>query len=89
MIHGRPSSMYSLTKGAFNSFTKALVFEMGPHEVRVNAISPVTVNTPLVQSTLGKYDTNYGQAVFRRARSSLSIGAYRCSRGWAVAVACA
>jgi NAD(P)-dependent dehydrogenase (short-subunit alcohol dehydrogenase family) len=46
MIPNRPSSEYSLTKGAMVSFTKALAFELGPQRVRVNAIAPGTVDTP-------------------------------------------
>lgn len=52
MLPGRPSSVYSLTKGAINSFTKALAYELGPKGVRVNAIAPGTVNTSLVQSNI-------------------------------------
>lgn len=51
MLPGRPSSVYSLTKGAINSLTKALAYELGPEGVRVNAIAPGTVNTPLVRNT--------------------------------------
>lgn len=49
MLPGRPSTAYSLTKGAVDAFTKALAFELGPQEVRVNAIAPGTVETELVR----------------------------------------
>jgi len=49
MLPGRPSTAYSLTKGAIESFTKSLANESGPKGVRVNAIAPGTVNTPLVR----------------------------------------
>ncbi len=54
MLPGRPSTAYSLTKGAINSFTKALAYELGPKGIRVNAIAPGTVNTPLVQSNINR-----------------------------------
>lgn len=52
MLPGKPSTAYSLTKGALNSFTKALAFELGQKQVRVNAIAPGTVNTPLFKQNV-------------------------------------
>ena len=40
MVPVRPSSAYSLTKGAVNSFTKSLACELGSERIRVNAIAP-------------------------------------------------
>jgi len=47
MIPDRPSSLYSLSKGALNSLTKSLAFELGPKGVRVNAIAPGTIDTAM------------------------------------------
>lgn len=52
MLQGRNSSVYSATKGAINSLTKALAFELGKKGVRVNAIAPGSINTKLFQSNL-------------------------------------
>lgn len=46
-IMNRPMSVYSLTKGAMNAMTKALAFELGPKGIRVNAIAPGSVDTPM------------------------------------------
>ncbi len=54
MLPGRPSTAYSLTKGAINAFTKSLAYEIGSKGVRVNAIAPGTVNSPLVRSNFEK-----------------------------------
>ena len=47
MVPVRPSSAYSLTKGAVNSFTKSLACELGSERIRVNAIAPGATRTPL------------------------------------------
>jgi NAD(P)-dependent dehydrogenase (short-subunit alcohol dehydrogenase family) len=52
MLPGRPSSLYSLSKGALNSLTLALAYELGPRGIRVNAIAPGTVDTPLRRRTI-------------------------------------
>ncbi|ROS38460.1 SDR family NAD(P)-dependent oxidoreductase [Amycolatopsis thermoflava] len=45
VLRDPPSSVYSATRGAFNSLTKALANELGPH-VRVHAIAPTSIRTP-------------------------------------------
>jgi NAD(P)-dependent dehydrogenase (short-subunit alcohol dehydrogenase family) len=56
MLPDRPSTAYSLTKGALESFTKALAFELGPKGVRVNAIAPGTVVTPQFEINMNRLD---------------------------------
>jgi NAD(P)-dependent dehydrogenase (short-subunit alcohol dehydrogenase family) len=43
---GIPSALYSSTKGAIETLTKAWAAEFGPGGVRVNAISPGVIGTP-------------------------------------------
>jgi len=52
MLPGRPSSIYSLTKGALNSLTKAQAYELASRGIRVNAIAPGTVDTELRRRTI-------------------------------------
>ena len=42
-----PSALTSLTKGALNAATKALAIEYAKTRIRVNAVSPGIIKTPL------------------------------------------
>ena len=57
MIPKRPSSLYSLSKGALNSLTKSLAFELGPRGIRVNAIAPGTVDTAMRRKSIENLPT--------------------------------
>jgi NAD(P)-dependent dehydrogenase (short-subunit alcohol dehydrogenase family) len=41
--------LYGATKGAVLAFTRALAWELAPHNVRVNSISPGSVDTPMLR----------------------------------------
>ena len=56
MLANRPSSIYSCSKGALDSLTKALAFELGAIGVRVNAIAPGTVETPMMLRNIQQLD---------------------------------
>lgn len=44
------NSLYSATKGALNSFAKAMALELAPKHIRVNAIQPGFIRTGLLNS---------------------------------------
>lgn len=46
-IAGLPSALANLTKGGINSATKALAIEFAAKGVRVNAVSPGVIKTPM------------------------------------------
>ncbi|MEV0067856.1 MULTISPECIES: SDR family NAD(P)-dependent oxidoreductase [unclassified Amycolatopsis] len=46
-IAATPHTGYSVQKGGIHSFTKALAIELAPHGIRVNAVAPAVVKTPL------------------------------------------
>ncbi|NBD33150.1 MAG: SDR family oxidoreductase [Cyanobacteria bacterium] len=43
---------YATSKGALVSFTRALAIEFAPDQIRVNAVLPGAVNTPMLQAGL-------------------------------------
>jgi NAD(P)-dependent dehydrogenase (short-subunit alcohol dehydrogenase family) len=70
MISGRPSTVYSLTKGAINSLTKSLANEIGNTGVRVNAIAPGSVNTSLLRKTVNQM-TDFNKEKFEKTISQI------------------
>ncbi len=63
MLPERPAAAYAASKGGIEALTRALAFELGPQGVRVNAIAPGTVETPLVRENLAQL-TSAAQARF-------------------------
>jgi NAD(P)-dependent dehydrogenase (short-subunit alcohol dehydrogenase family) len=43
-------SIYGSTKGAISALTRALAWELAPYKIRVNALSPGSVDTPMLRS---------------------------------------
>ncbi len=55
-IHGNMlCSTYCATKGAVNMFTRAMALELGPYGIRINAVCPGDVLTPLTEKQLKQY----------------------------------
>ena len=49
-IKATPSSAYSMAKAGLHSFTQHLAMELAPDNIRVNAVSPAVVLTPIFGS---------------------------------------
>jgi hypothetical protein len=46
-IKATPSSAYSMAKAGLHSFTQHLAMELAEHKIRVNAVAPAVVETPI------------------------------------------
>lgn len=53
-IAATPSSAYSMAKAGLHALTQHLAMELGPHKVRVNAVSPAVVETPIYEAFIPK-----------------------------------
>jgi NAD(P)-dependent dehydrogenase (short-subunit alcohol dehydrogenase family) len=74
MITNRPLSVYSLSKGAINSLTKSLAFELGPRGIRVNAIAPGRVNTPMRKKSVEAMSKENQDALQQYIERSYPLG---------------
>lgn len=58
---GKPGNFaYGLTKGALGQMTRTLALELGGDKVRVNAVCPSTVHTPLVDTLFNRVSATTG-----------------------------
>lgn len=48
-VAATPSSAYSMAKAGLHSLTQHLAMELAQHNIRVNAVSPAVVETPIYQ----------------------------------------
>lgn len=54
--HGNPALLdYSATKGAIVAFTRSLALQLAEREIRVNAVAPGPIWTPLIPATFDEY----------------------------------
>lgn len=62
-VSGANRSVYTASKHAVEGLTKAMCFELGPQGIRVNAVSPGFVETPLTRPVLD--DPKFRERVVR------------------------
>lgn len=53
-VQATPSSAYSMAKAGLHSLTQHLAMELGGHHIRVNAVSPAVVATPIYEGFIAK-----------------------------------
>jgi NAD(P)-dependent dehydrogenase (short-subunit alcohol dehydrogenase family) len=57
-IAATPSSAYSMAKAGLHSLTQHLAMELAPKHIRVNAVSPAVVQTPIYEGFIPKEDVH-------------------------------
>ncbi|HEY4091639.1 MAG TPA: SDR family oxidoreductase [Luteibacter sp.] len=57
-IAATPSSAYSMAKAGLHSLTQHLAMELASHGIRVNAVSPAVVQTPIYEGFIPKEDVH-------------------------------
>ena len=53
-----PSSAYSMAKAGLHSLTQHLAMELAPKHIRVNAVSPAVVETPIYEGFIPKAEVH-------------------------------
>jgi NAD(P)-dependent dehydrogenase (short-subunit alcohol dehydrogenase family) len=66
---------YSATKGAIVSFTRSLALQSKPKGIRVNAVAPGPVATPLTEETFGEEEEDPNKPPFERNATPEEIAA--------------
>lgn len=57
-IAATPSSAYSMAKAGLHSLTQHLAMELAPKGIRVNAVSPAVVHTPIYEGFIPKAEVH-------------------------------
>lgn len=57
-IAATPSSAYSMAKAGLHSLTQHLAMELASHNIRVNAVAPAVVQTPIYEGFIPKEEVN-------------------------------
>ncbi len=81
---GYPYPAYSATKAAVNHLTQVIALQYAPYNIRVNAILPGLIDTPLIYRQIAhEYDSVDDMVAARNAQSPLG----RMGTAWDVAYA--
>jgi NAD(P)-dependent dehydrogenase (short-subunit alcohol dehydrogenase family) len=68
------TAVYTASKGGVSVMTKALAIELAPHLVRVNAVCPADIMTPMLQYQADTYGGGDPEGYFKRLLASYFQG---------------
>ena len=74
-IAATPSSAYSMAKAGLHALTQHLAMELAGHRIRVNAVSPAVVSTPIYQGFIPPAEVGQALAGFNDFHPIGRIGA--------------
>lgn len=63
-VKATPSSAYSMAKAGLHALTQHMAMELADHNIRVNAVSPAVVKTPIYQSFIDPQQIDETLAAF-------------------------
>jgi NAD(P)-dependent dehydrogenase (short-subunit alcohol dehydrogenase family) len=63
-IKATPSSAYSMAKAGLHALTQHMAMELADHNIRVNAVSPAVVKTPIYETFIDPTDMDEALAGF-------------------------
>ncbi|MDP1948312.1 MAG: SDR family oxidoreductase [Nitrospirota bacterium] len=63
-IKATPSSAYSMAKAGLHALTQHMAMELADHNIRVNAVSPAVVKTPIYKTFIAPQDIDKTLATF-------------------------
>jgi len=63
-VKATPSSAYSMAKAGLHALTQHMAMELADHKIRVNAVSPAVVKTPIYESFIEKNQLDEALAGF-------------------------
>jgi NAD(P)-dependent dehydrogenase (short-subunit alcohol dehydrogenase family) len=73
-VKATPSSAYSMAKAGLHALTQHMVMELADDNIRVNAVSPAVVKTPIYETFIDRNELNAALASFDRFHPIGRIG---------------